>query len=163
MSLADRIPDEQHFYEKENNIRKKNVVDALSNLIESTNNELIKIINEEEDFLKGSIVSKINEIIAMVPITLTKYIIKLEKIVQTINSPNFHFVNINRYETNENDINITISINNFVKKYILYIIDEINKESSIKKIGGKTRIKNNNMRRHYKNKTNKNKTNKNKI
>ena len=76
MPIGEAIPEEQKFYEKENNIRKKNVVEALSNLIESTNNELIKIINEEEDFLKGSIVSKINEIIAMVPKTLTKYIIK---------------------------------------------------------------------------------------
>jgi hypothetical protein len=161
MPIGEAIPEEQKFYEKENNEMKNNLLNALSNLIKTTNDELINIINEEDKVLKDIVISKINEIIDMVPINLSKNIIKLEKLIQIINKDDFHLININSYSINKDENNVNFSTNNFLKKYILSLVNEINKDVPIKTSGGKkTKIKNKN--KTSKHKTNKNKTNKNK-
>jgi hypothetical protein len=166
MPIGEAIPEEQKFYEKENNEMKNNLLNALSNLIKTTNDELINIINEEDKVLKDIVISKINEIIDMVPINLSKNIIKLEKLIQIINKDDFHLININSYLINKDENNVNFSTNNFLKKYILSLVNEINKDVPIKTSGGKkTKIKNKNKTSKHKtnkNKTNKNKTNKNK-
>jgi len=166
MPIGEAIPEEQKFYEKENNEMKNNLLNALSNLIKTTNDELINIINEEDIVLKDIVISKINEIINMVPINLSKNIIKLEKLIQIINKDDFHLININSYSINKDEINVNFSTNNFLKKYILSLVNEINKDVPIKTSGGKkTKIKNKNKTSKHKtnkNKTSKHKTNKNK-
>jgi len=163
MPIGEAIPEEQKFYEKENNEMKNNLLNALSNLIKTTNDELINIINEEDIVLKDIVISKINEIIDMVPINLSKNIIKLEKLIQIINKDDFHLININSYSINKDENNVNFSTNNFLKKYILSLVNEINKDVPTKTSGGKkTKIKNKNKNKTSKHKTNKNKTSKHK-
>jgi hypothetical protein len=162
MPIGEAILEEQKFYEKENNEMKNNLLNALSNLIKTTNDELINIINEEDKVLKDIVISKINEIIDMVPINLSKNIIKLEKLIHIINKDDFHLININSYSINKDENNVNFSTNNFLKKYILSLVNEINKDVPIKTSGGK-KIKIKNKNKTSKHKTNKNKTSKHKI